>query len=220
MYKKVQRLEKSGTSTAPLNLPLSPPISGWETVSETNVTQISQKMPCITNGLVYTYLAQQTCNNNGESTFRSLTRGYTHWKSGCIHTILVNVRHPNHCHVQSVMKPGSYQVWIMLQRDDLGYATVLRATCQCAAGYALYFHINTILLLSFRNSASCTHVSALLHALASMTSPQFALQPSEPCPLSDDDETPVTSLPCQWKAPKLRKERTLQMSGTTFEKHM
>ena len=120
------------------------------------------------------------------------------------------------------MKPGSYQVWIMLQRDDLGYATVKHATCQCAAGYVLYFHINKISYICiFRKSASCTHVSALLHALASMTSPQFQLQPSEPLHiLPDDDETPVTSLPCQWKAPKQRKDSTLQIAEATFEKHV
>lgn len=138
MYKKAQRLKGSGLNAAPLELPSSPPISGWDVISETNVAQISQRMPCITNGLVYTYLAQQTSHDSGESTFRALTRGYTHWKSGRIHTMSVNIRHPTYCHVQSVMKPsmkpGSYQVWIMLQRDDLGYASVLCATCQCAAG--------------------------------------------------------------------------------------
>ena len=42
------------------------------------------------------------------------------------------------------MKRGSYQVWITLQYDDLGYATVNCATCQCAAGYVLYFQFNKI----------------------------------------------------------------------------
>ena len=54
-----------------------------------------------------------------------------------------------------------------------------------------------------------------------MTSPQFELQPSEPLSiLPDDDATPVTSLPCQWKAPKQRKDSTLQMAEATFEKHV
>ena len=73
LYKKVQQLEATGMSIAPLDLPTSPPISGWETISESNVAHISQKMPCITNGLVYTYLSQQTSNDSGESTFRALT---------------------------------------------------------------------------------------------------------------------------------------------------
>ena len=35
----------------------------------------------------------------------------------------------------------------------------------------------------------------------------------------DDEETPVTSLPCQWKAPKKRKQSTLPISEAVFEKH-
>ena len=148
LYKKVQQLEPTCMGIAPLDLPTSPPISGWEIISQSNVVHISQKMPCITNGLVYTYLSQRTSNDNGESTFLELTRGYTHWKPGCIHAISINIKHPIYCHIQSTMKPSmkpdSYQVWIMLQRDDLGYATVKCATCQCAAGYVLYFHISKI----------------------------------------------------------------------------
>ena len=125
-------------STATLDLPSSPPISGWETVSETNAAEISQKIPRVTNGTVYTYLARQTTQADGQSTFRALTRGYVHWASGRVSTISVNVQHPINCHVQSVMKPsmkpGTYHVWIMLQRCDMGFASVLCATCECAAG--------------------------------------------------------------------------------------
>ena len=45
LYKKVQRLERSGMTTATLDLPLPPPISGWETTSETNATEINKKYP-------------------------------------------------------------------------------------------------------------------------------------------------------------------------------
>lgn len=138
LYKKCQRLEKRGMSTAALDLPSSPPVSGWEIVSETNAAVLSQKLPYVTNGTVYTYLARQTCQDSGLGTFRALTRGYTHWASGRISTISINVQHPTNCHVQSVMKPsmkpGTYHVWLMLQRCDMGYASVLRATCECAAG--------------------------------------------------------------------------------------
>ena len=76
----------------------------------------------------------------------------------------------------------------------------------------------------YRKSASCTHVSALLHALVSLTAPQFQLQPSElesqdvlhSC---DEETVPVTSRPCQWKAPKKRKESTMAMSEVSFIKH-
>ena len=56
LYRKIKRLETTGMNIAPPNHPTSLPISGWETISETNAAHLSQKMPCITNGLVYTYL--------------------------------------------------------------------------------------------------------------------------------------------------------------------
>ena len=39
---------------------------------------------------------------------------------------------------------------------------------------------------------------------------------------SDDEEesVPVTSLACQWKCPKKRKESTMQISEVNFEKHV
>ena len=128
-------------STATMELPSSPPVSGWETVSETNAAVLSKKLPCVTSGTVYTYLARQTGQSNGQITFRALTRGYIHWASGRVNTISINVQHPINCHVQSVMKPsmkpGTYNVWLMLQGSDMGYASVLRATCECAAGLVL-----------------------------------------------------------------------------------
>ena len=35
----------------------------------------------------------------------------------------------------------------------------------------------------------------------------------------DNTEVPVTSLPCMWKAPKIRKQSTMRMSEAVFEKH-
>ena len=93
----------------------------------------------------------------------------------------------------------------------------------------LFINIYTILckqactpLLPCRKSASCTHVSALLHALVSMTTPQFQLRPTESpgTLLSDEEESqPVTSLPCQWKPPRKRKESTLPLAEASFAKH-
>ena len=78
---------------------------------------------------------------------------------------------------------------------------------------------------TFRKSASCTHISALLHALVSMTASQFQLQPTAGIPEADllgtDDETvPVTSQPCQWKQPRKRKESTMPLAEAPFEKHV
>ena len=60
--------------------------------------------------------------------------------------------------------------------------------------------------------------------MVSLTSPQFQLRPltsGTTSALVDDlnDETPVTSLPCQWKPPKQRKESTLPIAQAKFEKH-
>ena len=72
--------------------------------------------------------------------------------------------------------------------------------------------------LSCRQSASCTHVSALLHALSALNSTLFRLSR----PVADnnsDDNVPVTSQPCRWKGPRKRKESTMCLSDATFEKH-
>ena len=79
-----------------------------------------------------------------------------------------------------------------------------------------------ILCMICRLSASCTHVSALLHALVAMTPTEF-LQHPIPSSETTSDETenlPVASYPCQWKQPKKRKESTLRMGDTIFEKHV
>jgi hypothetical protein len=65
-------------------------------------------------------------------------RGYTHWASGRMEELEVNTHHPSFCHVQCFMKPsmrpGKYRVYILLGRDG-DFATIVTATCECAAGY-------------------------------------------------------------------------------------
>jgi len=61
----------------------------------------------------------------------------------------------------------------------------------------------------FRKSASCTHISALLHALVSLTASQFQLRPTglpEVLLDADNGTVPVTSQACRWKQPRKRKE--------------
>lgn len=78
-------------------------------------------------------------------------------------------------------------------------------------------------LYSYRKSASCTHVSAVLHALCALAPAAFQVQPNSSNASrdegGDDENIPVTSLPCQWRAPKKRKESTLAISEARFEKH-
>ena len=84
--------------------------------------------------------------------------------------------------------------------------------------YWLLILCNIGTFLCCRLSASCVHVSALLHALV-------ALKPAEHShPLLDDDSdeemVPVASLPCQWKQPKGHKSNAMEMSTAQFEKHV
>ena len=71
-----------------------------------------------------------------------------------------------------------------------------------------------------RLSASCVHVSALLHALV-----QMCCKDGTPILTSDDgahdeDEKadPVTSLACRWIQPRKQKEEVLKMSDAQFKK--
>lgn len=70
-----------------------------------------------------------------------------------------------------------------------------------------------------RKSASCTHVSGLLHALVSLAPSEFQLPGFEEN-ISDDEVLPITSYACQWKIPRKRKESALHMSEATFHKHV
>ena len=76
-----------------------------------------------------------------------------------------------------------------------------------------------IFFFFFRKSASCTHVSALLHALVAATFTEFTIRPSSSASTSEE-ELPVTSYPCQWKAPKKRKQSTIRFADSIFEKHV
>ena len=59
-------------------------------------------------GTVYVYLASGARRDleKQEGTFRALTRGYTHWASGRISQIEVNLENPMYCHVRSTMSPS------------------------------------------------------------------------------------------------------------------
>ena len=68
-------------------------------------------------------------------------------------------------------------------------------------------------------SASCVHVSAILHALVSLNpsrqpNPSMVLRPEV------NESVPVTSLINSWKPPRKRKESTMLMSDVKFQKHV
>ena len=78
-----------------------------------------------------------------------------------------------------------------------------------------YCHVRCSIKPSMKSS-SCTH------ALTELQPTSFQLQPNVLPPTAPDDNdvesVPVTSLPCQWKPPKKRKESTLRISEAVFEK--
>lgn len=140
-------------SVAPLDAP-SPSLSGWEAVTETNVSTIAPKIPVVTSGKsmhvnVYSYLlsifvpgtlySYLACGvgSQPKGAFRALTRGYNYWASGHLDQLQVHTMHPQYCHVRGTttpsMKPGSYHVHILLGRKGQ-VCTIETATCECAAG--------------------------------------------------------------------------------------
>ena len=68
-----------------------------------------------------------------------------------------------------------------------------------------------------RKSATCTHISALLHALVAMTPTQ--LTPIVSGENVTEEDLPVTSYPCRWKPPCKRKESNLKISDANVTKH-
>lgn len=75
------------------------------------------------------------------------------------------------------------------------------------------------LCFTYRQSESCTHISALLHALSALNTTS-ALRPSLQLTHDEEEEAvPCTSQPCRWKPPRKRKESILRLSDATFEKH-
>ena len=94
----------------------------------------------VTLGVLYAYLAEGVGHSKAaEGAFRALSRGYTHWASGHLECLEINVSNPSYCHVRVSMKPlmkqGSYNVYILLERTKEDMASIQTATCQCTAGY-------------------------------------------------------------------------------------
>ena len=102
-------------------------------------------MKCFLIGTVYTYLANGVGRRDTQGAFQALSRGFSHWASGRVDHIEVNISHPDYCHVKCSMthsmKPGNYQVYLLIKcESDLG--SVVIATCQCAAGYVNQYTYN------------------------------------------------------------------------------
>ena len=74
---------------------------------------------------------------------------------------------------------------------------------------------HNLIIFNCRKSATCAHVSGLLHALVSLAPAQFQATPST----TDDVESPlpITSYTCNWKVPKKRKEQHENVGGPVLK---
>ena len=80
----------------------------------------------------------------------------------------------------------------------------------------------TITLFYHSKSASCTHISALLHAVSSLTAHRIGSTQSVIAVNShhEDEALPITSYLCQWKQPRTRKKSNMPVSDAVFHKHV
>lgn len=117
-------------------------------------------------GLLYTYLANGCGNKRTEGAFRALQRGYIHWASGRLDQLEVNYRHPEYCHVRCNMTPsmksGLYRVYLLLGKEGC-LATIIKATCECAAGYVMVYIALRILVFMYMCIVICTGSQRLAH---------------------------------------------------------
>ena len=86
---------------------------------------------------MYSYLAGHVGKNSEQGAFSALACGYTHWASGRLEQLEVNVQHPEYCHVRCApkasMKANVYKVYRLLGRAG-EFATIVPAKCECVAG--------------------------------------------------------------------------------------
>ena len=78
-----------------------------------------------------------------------------------------------------------------------------------------------LLIVYYRKSASCTHVSAVLHGVCGMKQTFDSTLSNLAEHYDDNDELALlcTSQLCVWKEPRSRKESNLRVSDAVFEKH-
>ena len=94
----------------------------------------------------------------------------------------------------------------------------------CWVCYSISVHLSRVFHFPLCLSASCVHVSAVLHYLVGLKGHQF-MSPSqhETGDASDNEDDqqplPVTSFLCQWKQPRKRKESNLRIGEVQFKKH-
>ena len=133
--KKCRRLLEMGVDVPQLSLPSDLPPQGWTEITEKNFEQWSTKLPNVTSGELYRYLAKGVGHGHEpQGVFWALTRGYNFWASGRIQAVFANINNPKVCFIRakilSSMKSETYNVALYIGPDGI----VERAICKCAAG--------------------------------------------------------------------------------------
>ena len=118
---------------------MKPPcVRAWVAVSAENKCDIAKHIPNVYPSTLYQYLADGVGNVYGKGAFRALTRGYIHRSSGHMNKLEINDNNPDYCFVRCQMrpsmKPGIYKVGLLLQWEPGDLASIVHATCECAAG--------------------------------------------------------------------------------------
>ena len=162
--------------------------------------------------------------------FRALIQGYKFWASGRVQSVAINMQNPCICFVRAKvfpsMKDEVYVVDLLINHQT---AKVERAQIQvycwvcCSTIKLLLYCVIIMFLTSCSLSASCVHVSAVLHYLVGLKGHHFMTPSQQETSDSENEDDqqplPVTSFQCQWKQPRKRKESNLRISEVALKKH-
>ena len=126
LEKKRERLIEADLDVPPLPIPTHP-VQGLVKLSES--PSLEENFPSISQGTLYTYLAEGVGNTKGKKAFRALKRGYIHFTSSSIEA---QNRHPLYTFVKSSMIPsmrtGTYKVMMTLKKEIMGEQCIGLAT--------------------------------------------------------------------------------------------
>ena len=138
LEKKRKRLIEEGFDISPLPLP-SFPINGWRKLSPEEPL-LDTDFPSLSQGALYTYLAEGVGNTQGKKAFRALKRGYIHFSSGRVKNVEIQNRNPTYMFIKSSMIPsmrsGTYKVTMILKKEfvqEQCVGNIVQASCDCAA---------------------------------------------------------------------------------------
>ncbi len=202
LFRKHQQLTCVGVDLPQPGLP-DIPLVGWEQVNAGNHVDNAKKIPRVTPG---------KCRD-----LSSVLLAFNAVSS------LVLVTHRFTVHLPS--RGGWKLNWerSFLSTPEGVHALVVSSMyVHLPVTVTAFVYVKSVVYFSNRKSATCTHVSGLLHALVSLSPSEFQLPGSETTTAApgDAEVLPITSYACQWKVPRKRKDSTMLMSDASFHKHV